>query len=1700
MKSFIEVIKEADEVQAKLKFIQDPKSPTKSIAGFLRNSDPVIKNAAEEELKRRRDSGDQEAGASVQPPKDPSMHSATTQVGGDPTQNETKTKEVEPNNIAPSKKGSKGREILNNLAKGKTITGDTPNAIELNPKYIIRADGIKEEKAPGKTVVFSFGRMNPPTIGHEKLVKAIEREAKSVGGTPRLYLSRTEGDAKNPLPYAKKNKFAKLAFPIVKDTPNNMMPSGFIGLLKHLEDQFDDVVIVVGSDRLANIKKLAERYNGTEYKYNTIKVVSAGERDPDEEGAAGMSASKMRQAVKDGNMTAFKAGLPSRLKGVAKTIFDELSKSLEEQFDYDLDEAVALTLQQRLKRRAQFRRVRGKIRMGQRRALQRKANTKTISKRSKRIAIKLFRQRILRNRKYTDLSFTARQAVDRIIAKRSKVIARVAKRIEPKLRRLESSRKSGQGFKSLKVSGVSLTPKRKVTEEVSFDNLIEVVTKLFDNISEETRIDLTPLETGSLRKKSTEANESFDKLKKVFNRGVAAWHMGLRENSTPQQWGFARVNSFLANGLARRTADRDLTEETEEELLKRIPREEDRNSLGQLESQGRSEEVRKAAAERIKELDSMQTDAQPAAEPAPAPVQQQTDQQTGVVSPAIDPNRNPQNSVGLANGKTELTKSFSQPQQPIDGQPDREKPLSQKELSAAARAGGSEVASRKLYLQSSSGKKDTMMVSPGSPDALAELDQIMAEMKDPDVSPKTKLQNELDLNSRIESLAKRKTELGKVGKKNQRAQDERELISQEEKQIQSSIQALQLEGDWNNALRTESFDKVDSKQQVLKGDKLKSAVSAMIAKLAETKQIAQQVCVANKPEEADASPGKPSSNLGELASITVVADILSEGKIDPSDLDQALPEIARRIFDLVGDGNSGFLKKLQNTGGEKISKEEVQVFRRMCKETNVDIPPTINDTQLKHIIYAHKMAYGKLAVAHDDLNGAGMDPKNAVTIGITGSARGKKQGAEMFQMFRDNGITHINSGNGRKIPIDLVESYALGFGGGDNPADTVLISIDKKTGQPFTTFFSDKQDTEAQFGNTTLLAMSDSVETRLLAYKKLNKLDEAGHKEATQHLITLREKVQSAASRIQQQDFHFADRILKGDVNNWIKAAKNVSEGSYYNKMESLYDPDMTPMRKNETKIEAVLRACKDAAKSGDKEMLQYLQPAHEILARTSRVDYWKETPGHAKEQIDNLDKLTEEVTGVFGEFGDKVNKIDPNNDNLGQEIINHVVLTLAGAAHYYDDSLSPLGDPSSAGMFHTQYANDTMTHEKGREIFGGKKDHTYADLIEGVTTKSVPSRSKEKKVSGLSMLFGMNRTDGENIANIVTEDSDSISAIKAEHHAVKVSVRGKGEAGKYAVGIVYGPSSRKTISSDPDWRSYYGKYAQRNESFLSFGEFLEESADKAVGNVPVISAKPIHHKASGHKYHIHHMINPDIALKHQVKHATQRFDRDVDSDIDQFDKPSAKFPDEVSVPTKDSTAKFFAKYKKEREHIHAGEPIDEKIVFSEGPLSPIPKTDKPNLFHGNYGGKGNRGGEPVDKLDQAFQKHDTGYHDTPDSKKRLKHDKSLVKATSSIAKDKSQPIKTRVKAGMATALFKTKLALKKKKKVDEQKETPKYTGDENSWYLDAYGQKVRVFSQADLKWPENVDGFLKKPFQQKDIGKMMSMDDFLKTQPEKKK
>jgi len=168
-------------------------------------------------------------------------------------------------------------------------------------------------EAPEKRIaVVAFGRMNPPTIGHQKLVEKI----KSFDGDHYLFLSQTVKPKDNPLPFTEKLRFAKFFFPsITIGHPDVRTPMDMMVMLQNLG--YTDIIYVAGSDRVASFDKLLNTYNGTPdkegnigYNFNSIKVVSAGERDPDADGAEGMSASKMRAAAKDGDLESFKQGVP----------------------------------------------------------------------------------------------------------------------------------------------------------------------------------------------------------------------------------------------------------------------------------------------------------------------------------------------------------------------------------------------------------------------------------------------------------------------------------------------------------------------------------------------------------------------------------------------------------------------------------------------------------------------------------------------------------------------------------------------------------------------------------------------------------------------------------------------------------------------------------------------------------------------------------------------------------------------------------------------------------------------------------------------------------------------------------------------------------------------------------------------------------------------------------------------------------------------------------------------------------------------------------------------------------------------------------------------------------------------------------------------------------------------------------------------
>ena len=189
-------------------------------------------------------------------------------------------------------------------------------------------------EAKGDTAVFTFGRFNPPTTGHEKLIDAIaKQQSKNAGSLMYVYPSHSQDAKKNPLPHARKiaymkKMFRKYARNIITSKARNVFD---IAVELHNKGH-RAVVMVVGSDRVAEFDNLLNKYNGVEgkhgyYGFDDIRVVSAGERDPDAEGVEGMSASKMRAAAAQGDFDSFQMGLPRNF-GDGKKLFDDIRKNM----------------------------------------------------------------------------------------------------------------------------------------------------------------------------------------------------------------------------------------------------------------------------------------------------------------------------------------------------------------------------------------------------------------------------------------------------------------------------------------------------------------------------------------------------------------------------------------------------------------------------------------------------------------------------------------------------------------------------------------------------------------------------------------------------------------------------------------------------------------------------------------------------------------------------------------------------------------------------------------------------------------------------------------------------------------------------------------------------------------------------------------------------------------------------------------------------------------------------------------------------------------------------------------------------------------------------------------------------------------------------------------------------------------------------
>lgn len=183
-----------------------------------------------------------------------------------------------------------------------------------------------------KVAVVAFGRFQPPTTGHEKMIRHVAGLAHRLGGDAHVFPSPSHGDG-NPLEHSKKVGYLKSMFPYVNVSHDKKIASPFHAM-KHLSDKgYTHVHLVAGGDRVSEYEGAIRKYikhpdPKKSFNFDHFEVVNAGHRDPKASGVTGMSGTKMRHAVSTGDYKTFKSGLPSRADGkTARSLWHDLRRN-----------------------------------------------------------------------------------------------------------------------------------------------------------------------------------------------------------------------------------------------------------------------------------------------------------------------------------------------------------------------------------------------------------------------------------------------------------------------------------------------------------------------------------------------------------------------------------------------------------------------------------------------------------------------------------------------------------------------------------------------------------------------------------------------------------------------------------------------------------------------------------------------------------------------------------------------------------------------------------------------------------------------------------------------------------------------------------------------------------------------------------------------------------------------------------------------------------------------------------------------------------------------------------------------------------------------------------------------------------------------------------------------------------------------------
>jgi nicotinic acid mononucleotide adenylyltransferase len=185
---------------------------------------------------------------------------------------------------------------------------------------------MKPSKNQVDCIVTTFGRFNPPTVGHLKLINHIKKLSEDTNSDHLIFVSDTHDCKRNPLSRNHKLTFMKQMFPGTNIHEKSDV-THVLGMMEHIEKLgYRKVIVVVGEDRLENINNVLHKYNGKEYDFDHISVVACGERDSSSSGVKGISGSKMRVYALKNNFKGFCKGVPQ--KKYAREMFNAVRKNM----------------------------------------------------------------------------------------------------------------------------------------------------------------------------------------------------------------------------------------------------------------------------------------------------------------------------------------------------------------------------------------------------------------------------------------------------------------------------------------------------------------------------------------------------------------------------------------------------------------------------------------------------------------------------------------------------------------------------------------------------------------------------------------------------------------------------------------------------------------------------------------------------------------------------------------------------------------------------------------------------------------------------------------------------------------------------------------------------------------------------------------------------------------------------------------------------------------------------------------------------------------------------------------------------------------------------------------------------------------------------------------------------------------------------